>query len=134
MPYQIYQSDGTPVTVPDNTIDQSFYNPTGGGGSGPTLHPGLGIQLIGRNAVDYGSALAQNFLQLTENFCSSASNPPSDTTSLQGQLWFAQSGTGNGNLYVRVNATGLVGVWEQLLTTGGGTAALVTRRTETTGS
>ena len=40
MPYQIYQSDGTPVTVPDNTIDQSFYNPTGGGGSGPTLHPG----------------------------------------------------------------------------------------------
>jgi len=66
MAYNIHLSDGTPVTIPDNAIDTSYYNPTGG-----STGNGLGIQLPGRNAINYGAATAQNFLQLTENFCSS---------------------------------------------------------------
>ena len=122
MAYTIYQSDGTPIIVADNAIDAEFYNSTGGGGSG--LIPvqtgqGQGIQLVGRNTLDYGAAIAQNFLQITENFCSSAQ--PIDEYALQGQLWFSQASATNGSLYVRVNQGGVgnVGIWEQLVTTSG---------------
>jgi hypothetical protein len=118
MAYLIYKSNGTSVTVPDNTIDVEFYNAAGGGGYGPGNVPqaghGLGTQLIGRNTVDYGAAIAQNFLQLQENF--SSSTVPSDVTSLQGQLWFKQNSTTAGDLYVRVteNTTGGILNWQQI--------------------
>ena len=92
MSYLIYKSDGSAVTIPDNTIDTTFYNATGGGGFGPGNVPqaghGTGLQLAGRNAVNYGSAVAQSLLQMQENFSSSV--VPSDTVTLQGQLWFRQ--------------------------------------------
>lgn len=115
MSYQIYKSDGTLITVPDNTIDTAYYNPTGGGGTGGSGN-GQGVQLLGRNTVNYGAAIAQNILQSAENFCSS--NFPSDATALQGQLWFNQLSNTTGNLYVRTtnNVSGGLANWQQLLT------------------
>lgn len=117
MPYTIYKSDGTAVTVPDNSIDVAFYNPTGG-----STGNGLGTQLVGRNAINYGAPIAQNFLQMTENFASNT--VPSDTTSLQGQLWFNKTSNTNGNLYVRLtnNNSGGILNWTQVLTSASGNA------------
>ena len=111
MAYTIYKSDGVPVTVADNSVDNVYYNPVGGTGGAS----GLGTQLVGRNTINYGAPIAQNFLQLTENFCSLA--VPSDTTSLQGQLWFNQTSGATGNLYVRKsgNTTGGIGNWNKVV-------------------
>jgi len=111
MSYTIYKSDGTAVTVPDNTIDIAFYNPSGGTGGN-----GLGTQLLGRNTINYGAAVAQNFLQMTENFASLA--VPSDTTSLQGQLWFSKTSSTTGILYVRTTSNGSGGIlnWREVVT------------------
>jgi len=95
MAYTIYKSDGTAVLVPDNAIDTEFYSADV---NGPGA--GIGVQLIGRNAIDYGAPVAQNFLQLTENFC--GTNPPSNAAALQGQLWFDQTA---GILKVNVSST-----------------------------
>ena len=94
MPYTIYKADGTTVSVPDNLNNSSYYN--------SATH--VGIQLVGRNKIDYGADIAQNILQLASCFAGSA--VPSDTYSLQGQLWFD---TLNTRLYVRVNPTGQSG-------------------------
>jgi hypothetical protein len=101
--YNIYQSDGTPVSIPANAIDTTLYNPTGGGGLGGSGTP-AGIQFIGQNAVDYGAPIAQNFLQLTENFCSNV--VPGNAFALQGQLWFNQAGATSGTLFVRATVNG----------------------------
>lgn len=77
--YTIYNADGTPVSVPDNQIDATYY-------TGVAYGAGQGIYLVGRNAIDYGAPIAQNFLQITENFASNT-RPP-DAKSLVGQLWF----------------------------------------------
>jgi hypothetical protein len=127
MPYNIYQSDGTPITVPDNAIDTEFYNPAGGGGvGGVPVGQGQGIQLVGRNALNYGAATAQNFLQLTENFCSGFGYQPSDATVLQGQIWFEKDSTTTGNLWVRTAVNGTTGAfnttWTQIVTGSTGTA------------
>jgi hypothetical protein len=120
MAYLIYKSDGSTVTIPDNAIDTAYFNAAGGGGFGPGNVPqaghGLGTQLVGRNTTDYGSAIAQNFLQLQQNFSSSAI--PSDLTSLQGQLWFNQTSTTTGLLYVRVttNTSGGLANWQKVVT------------------
>jgi len=94
MAYSIRKSDGTLVTVADNAIDTDFYNPTGG-----STGLGMGIQLIGKNAIDYGAAVAQTFLQSTENFSSSTGSQPIGAKALQGQLWYDKSLS---TLYVRV--------------------------------
>jgi len=119
MAYSIRKSDGTLVTVADNAIDSDFYNPIGG-----STGLGMGIQLIGRNAIDYGAAIAQTFLQLTENFSSSTGTQPIGAKALQGQLWYDQSLSA---LYVRVTpgvplADSLVANWEQIVTSGSGNA------------
>ena len=119
MAYLIYRSDGTPITIPDNTIDNLLYNPQGGGGygTGNASQPGqgLGVQLLGRNASNYGQVIAQSFVQLTENFASST--VPNDNYTLQGQLWFQQSSNSTGNLFVKVNnnTTGGIANWNQLI-------------------
>lgn len=79
MAYTIYNADGTSMSVPDNTVDATYY-------SGVAYGAGQGIYLVGRNAIDYGAPIAQNFLQITENFASSVI--PADAKSLVGQLWF----------------------------------------------
>jgi hypothetical protein len=108
MAYTIYKSDGTPITVPDNAVDVQFYNPTANGAG-----RGLGTQLVGRNAVDYGAPVAQSFLQITENFAGTVL--PSDTTSLVGQLWFDKN-TSSLNVKVTTSSTD-IGNWRKLVTT-----------------
>ena len=111
MAYTIYRSDGVAVTVPDNAIDSQFYNATANPGS-PTT--GVGIQLNGRNAIDYGAPTAQTWLQMTENFASNGykfQTGPTTDVSLVGQLWFDKSTL---SLYVKVST--LVGIagWRKI--------------------
>lgn len=122
MAYTIHKSDGTLVTVADNAIDSEFYNPVGGsvGVSLPGL--GQGMRLIGRNTIDYGAAIAQNFLQMTENFASATGSQPIGSVALQGQLWYDKSLS---NLYIRVTP-GTLGAdsmanWQKLITVAPGT-------------
>ena len=113
MSYTIYHADGTPVVVPDNAIDTTYYNPTPAGSS-----LGIGTQLIGRNAINYGAPTAQNFLQMTENFASSLASRPTDAYAIQGQLWFEKLSATSGNLFVRTSAatSGGDANWSQLAT------------------
>jgi len=106
MPYNVYNPNGTQHSVPDNAIDATYYDATN--------H--VGIQLVGRNTVDYGAAIAQNFLQLIQNFA--GPNPPSDAIALLGQFWF---NTTDLNMYVRINnnTTGGLANWKVL---GSGTS------------
>jgi hypothetical protein len=115
MAYTIHKSDGTAISIADNAIDDVFYNSSGG-----STGAGLGVQLVGRNTVGYGAAIAQNILQMTENFCSSITAYPSDTTALQGQLWFNRLSTSSGNLYIRIAEGTTLGSglanWQKLVT------------------
>ena len=107
MAYTIYKSNGTAITVADNTIDTMFYNPSGG-----SAGQGMGLQLVGRNTLGYGSAIAQNILQSAENFASSV--VPADAVALQGQLWF---NTTSNSIYVRTGISGNTGGlanWNQI--------------------
>ena len=69
MPYSINKSDGTPlVTIQDNTINTTASS----------------LSLIGRNALNFGQAIDQNFVYLLQNFA--ATTPPS--IPLTGQLYY----------------------------------------------
>lgn len=94
MSYTIYKADGTEVVVSESIADFDFFDSTAN--STGTVTKGKGIQLVGKGTLDYGAAIAQNFVQLTENFASST--PPKDELALRGQLWFD---TGTGDLFVR---------------------------------
>jgi hypothetical protein len=111
MAYTIYKSDGTAIFVSDNIIDQDYYEPNANGAG-----KGLGTRLIGRSVINYGGPIAQNFIQLTENFCGTIM--PSDSTALQGQLWFNKLSNTSGDLYVRSTNTASGGMvnWTKLLT------------------
>ncbi len=114
MSYTIHKSDGTTVTVADNNADISYYT----GSLPPAI--GRGLVLIGRNYINYGAPIAQNFLQLTENFASTTSYRPSEAISVQGQLWFEKSSATNsatGNLYVRAADSSVSGdaAWKKIL-------------------
>lgn len=106
MAYTVYKADGATVVVPDNAVSNQFYNANANG-----IGKGIGIQLVGRNTIDYGPAVAQTFLQLASNFA--GSSMPTDATALQGQLWFD---TANETLYVRTNnsTTGGILNWKQI--------------------
>lgn len=108
MAYNIYKSDGTAISVPDNAISQQFYAPNANGAG-----KGIGSQLVGRNAVDYGAPIAQNFLQLTENFAGTI--PPADGKALQGQLWFDKTSVA---LHVNVSTT-VTADWRKVVTVSG---------------
>jgi len=95
MAYNIYRADGTPVTVPDNTIDSQFYDASANGPG-----KGIGTLLVGRNAIDYGAPVAQTLLQLTENFAGTVT--PSDAKSSIGQLWFNKT---TSSIFVKVTDT-----------------------------
>jgi hypothetical protein len=111
MAYTIYKADGTAVSVIEGAISGVFYDPNANG-----TGKGIGQQLIGKSAINYGAPIAQNFLQLTENFCGTVM--PSDTTALQGQLWFNKLSNTSGDLYVRNTNTASGGManWTKLLT------------------
>lgn len=69
MTYTINRADGTPlVDIEDNTIN--------------TITTSLA--LIGRNAVNFGQAIDQNFVKLLQNFA----NQTAPSSPLQGQLWY----------------------------------------------
>lgn len=109
MAYTVYKASGVPVTVPDNAIDTTFFN------NAANDNKGIGVQLVGRNAINYGAAVAQNFLQITENFASTELLFPSDATASQGQLWFNIT---NSKLHVRVtsNTSGGINNWRPVVT------------------
>lgn len=70
MTYTIKRTDGTDlVTIPDQTIDTA------------TLGT---ISLVGKGAVHYGTAFAENFVYMLENF----SSPEAPVNPLRGQLWY----------------------------------------------
>lgn len=108
-PYSVYKptgSNGTnPILVPEGSIDGAYYDSVNK----------VGIQLVGRNALNYGTATAQNFVQLASNF--SGTNFPNDSIALQGQLWFNPLSTTSGELNVRVTSTGSGGLanWKKVL-------------------
>jgi hypothetical protein len=85
--YVIYHADGSTVTIPGAAI----YTATtfsGTAGSGLSGGAGTGLQLVGKAKPGYGAVIAQNFLQLMENFASITADRPADPTSLIGQTWF----------------------------------------------
>lgn len=124
MSYTIYHADGTPITVPDNAIDTVYYNANV---HGPGV--GVGTQLVGRNAINYGAPIAQNFLQMTENFASSALYMPGDAFALQGQLWFETTSASDGVLHVRISNSGTGGAanWEAVVTAAPSTGIISNR-------
>lgn len=72
MTYNINSYNGQLVAkVPDGTIDQNS----------------LAVSLIGRNAVNFGETINENFVKLLENF-SSVTAPDK---AIKGQLWFDSS-------------------------------------------
>lgn len=109
MPYTIYKSNGAPVVIPDSAVDQTFNNP------GANAGKGVGLQIVGSGSPNYVAPTAQNFLQLTENYCGPLI--PLDSNALQGQLWFNKLSPVNGNLYVRVSDAGAGGIvnWRQVV-------------------
>lgn len=108
MAYYIHKSTGEPVVVPDNVISDEFYNPNANGAG-----KGVGIRLLGRNVIDYGASVAQNFLQLASNFADDTA--PSNSTAQQGQLWY---NTVSKEMMVNVGSyNNLPATWESL---GGG--------------
>lgn len=117
MTYSVYKPTGAngsnPISVPDNAIDTSLYD------SGNKL----GLQLVGRNAIDYGTAIAQNTVQLASNFA--GTSLPGDSIALQGQLWFNATSSTTGNLYVRVTSNGSGGLanWRKVAIVGNPTPA-----------
>jgi hypothetical protein len=74
MPYSITKADGTPlVTIPDNSINTTSSS----------------LSLIGRNALNFGLAIDQNFVDLLQNFASTVRpiNP------LVGQFYYNTTNT-----------------------------------------
>lgn len=87
----VYKATGTAVNIMDNQFNTDLY-------SGTVNGAGVGIQLPGRNVTNYGGPIAQNFLQITENFA--GATPP--TKAALGQTWF---NTTNKMLYVKTDIT-----------------------------
>lgn len=119
MAYTVFNANGTSTVVPDNVIEPTFYDSTNR----------IGIQLVGRNAIDYGQPIAQNFLQLLENFASPTTPGANGAVAPIGMVWFD---TTLGALRVQTSA----GTWTSLLSgnqtitvsgdiSGSGTTSLV---------
>lgn len=107
--YTVYKADGTTVNlVPDGNSSTQFYAGTPGGS-------GKGIQLIGQNMLNYGQPIAQNFVQITENFADVTGKQPLGANSLQGQLWYDRQAS---ELYVRKTTAGdpIAGNWKRVIT------------------
>jgi hypothetical protein len=111
MSYTVYKPTGAngtnPITVVDNNLDTTYYDATGK----------IGFQLAGRNCVNYGTAIAQNTIQMVSNFAGSII--PNDTIALQGQLWFEVTGATTGNLLVRTSSSSSGGRslnWKKVVT------------------
>lgn len=112
MAYSVFTPTGseyavTPLSVPDNAIDVGLYNSVNK----------LGIQLVGRNAIDYGTAVAQNTVQIVSNFGGTVA--PTAAKSIQGQLWFKVTSTSAGLMYIRNSTTAggeFPSGWERIAT------------------
>lgn len=69
MTYNLKKTDGTPlVNVPDNTLDTTATS----------------LTLIGRNALNFGQPMDQNFIGLLQNWA----NNTAPSKPLQGQIWY----------------------------------------------
>lgn len=67
MAYQVNKSDGTYYIVQDNTVNTETT-----------------LKLLGKNFAGYGEYVAENFVQLLENF----SNDAAPVNPIEGQLWY----------------------------------------------
>lgn len=88
MVYNIKYSNSAPlVSIPDSTQDTTTTS----------------LTLVGRNSVNFGLAINQNFVDLLQNFA--ATSPP--RSPLQGQLWFDSVGQSlklyDGSKWITVN-------------------------------
>ena len=113
MPYKAKKPKGasglSEIIVSDNIIDETYYD----------SYNTIGIQLPGRNCVNYGNSIAQNTIQMVSNFAGTAI--PNDSIALQGQLWFNVTNATTGNLYIRKASSstgGLSANWERVVTIG----------------
>lgn len=89
MSYTISKSDGSTITITDNTLNTTSTS----------------LQLIGRGYKSYGSALNTNWVKLLENFSNNV--PPINPVT--GQIWFKKN---SNELYVRAtSATGVADTW-----------------------
>jgi len=68
MSYTVNKTDGTPIVLTDNTVDQTSTS----------------IKLFGRNTPGYGEFIMENFVHMLENFAYDSA--PEHAT--QGQLWY----------------------------------------------
>lgn len=101
MSYTIKHADGTPVVIQDSDINKDYYSANQ-----------VGVQLVGRNVIDYGAPTAQNFLQMLENFASD-SFPTWPSTTPVGMIFF---NTTDKQLYLKTKTTAPVEKdnWAQL--------------------
>lgn len=68
--YNITKTDGTPLTVVDQTINSTF-----------------SFDLVGQNYVGFGAAFASNTVKLSENFAGNTA----PNKAIRGQLWYETS-------------------------------------------
>ncbi len=104
MAYTIFNADGSTLIIADGAIDPEFYDTTNK----------VGVQLVGRNAIDFGAPIAQNFTQMLENFAGPNMPGQNGAVAPLGMLWFD---TATGNLKVQ----NVGGSWASLFTSSGGT-------------
>lgn len=78
MAYTITRSDGSTITVSDNTVDTTY-----------------SVQLVGKNRTNYGVPINENFIRLMQNFANTAApaNP------LPGQTWWDTASGGVMKVY-----------------------------------
>jgi len=108
MAYTIYNADGTTTIVDDNSISQKFYD---------TVNK-VGVQLVGRNAIDYGAPTAQNFLQMLENFAGTHTPGSNGATAPTGMLWY--------DLATNTMKIKTASGWDAIVSSGGGGGGTVT--------
>ena len=108
MAYTIYNADGTATIVDDNSISQKFYD---------TVNK-VGVQLVGRNAIDYGAPIAQNFLQTLENFAGTHAPGSNGAVAPVGMLWY--------DLATNTMKIKTASGWDAIVSSGSGGGGTVT--------
>jgi hypothetical protein len=108
--YTLYKADGISTIGVGNAQITPVTGSVNAAISGHTT----GVQLLGQNALAYGKHVAQNFVQLVENFASTT--PPLKIASLQGQTWFKKDSETAGSLYVKVvsDGDGSIADWQKI--------------------
>lgn len=90
MAYIVNKSDGSVIaTIADGTIDTVSTS----------------ITLLGKGFNNYGEIVAENWVQMVENFASPDGTNVGPANALQGQLWYDTTNAGDERLKVNISAT-----------------------------